>query len=269
VLNQCYSACVFVVAGGVNRTATSSARIGVHQFYFADRVDSNTATSDAQQISSIIIQYLQASGVNPDLFHEMVKVPPTEIRVIPTERLVEWHLLSYAPMPSNDDAKTGAVPIPTEKRLVFEARDMVGGDSTSQKGLTQNECEATCRFDSLCKGYTYDKWNKLCLLKSGNGILRVEPRSVTVVLSGLTPRESGAPFQILKKNGKAFPDAPYRTPMVNGYDQCAQFCTADVQCLGINYRESSGICEMIARPSEYSSRAGVSLGVKSQQATVQ
>lgn len=262
VKERCFSACVFVVAGGVRRGAAADAEIGVHQFYSAERVDSGTATSDAQQISSLIIQYLTANGVNPDLFHEMVKVPPTDILVIPHPQLEAWKLLN--------SSGTGTVQLPQpEKRVVFEARDMIGGDGTSQKGLTQNECEASCRFDSLCKAFTYDKWNKLCLLKSGAGVLRLDPRTVTVVLSGSIPRESSAPLQMMKRNNRAFPNAPYRVPSTSDYDVCAALCMQDRTCLGVNFRESSRKCEMFAAPSEYGPQAGVSIGIKSQTLTAQ
>lgn len=262
VKESCFSACVFVVAGGVRRGASPDAKIGVHQFYSTERVDSDTATSDAQQISSLIIQYLTANGVNPDLFHEMVKVPPTEILVIPHPQLEAWKLLN--------SSGTGVVLLPPpDKRMVFEARDMIGGDGTSQKGLSQNECEASCRFDTLCKGFTYDKWNKLCLLKTGAGLLRLDPRTVTVILSGAVPRESSAPLQIMKRNNRAFPDHPYRSPAAVNYDECAEYCMKDNTCLGVNFRESSQKCEMLAAPSEYGPQTGVSIGIKSQAATAQ
>lgn len=262
VTEKCFSACVFVIAGGVRRGAAADAQIGVHQFYSTERVDSDTATSDAQQISSLIIQYLTANGVNPDLFHEMVKVPPTEILVIPHPQLEAWKLLN--------SSGTGVVPLPPpEKRMVFEARDMIGGDGASQKGLSQNECEANCRFDTLCKAFTYDKWNKLCLLKTGSGLLRLDPRTVTVILSGAIPRESSAPVQIMKRNNRAFPNSPYKNLKLLDYDECAAFCLRDSTCLGVNFRDSSRSCELFAAPSEYGPQAGVSIGIKSQAATAQ
>jgi hypothetical protein len=258
VVDRCFSACVFVVAGGNSREAEANSQIGVHQFYSTEKVDGDTATSDAQRLSSAIVRYLEENGVNPDLFHEMVKVPADQIQVIPRERLLEWRLLSTGITPTSDPPKT-------RERAVFEARDMIGGDAATKRGVSQADCETTCRSDSLCRAFTYDRWNRLCLIKSELGLLRVEPRSVTVVLSGPTPRESSAPLQIMKRNGRAFPDSPYKTARTGDYDDCAQSCMNDTKCLGINYINAAGRCEMFDTPSEYSPRDGVSIGVKYQQ----
>lgn len=262
VADRCFSACVFVVAGGVTRNSGPNSEIGVHQFYSTEKVDGDTATSDAQQLSSEIIRYLEESGVNPDLFHEMVKVPADQIQVIPKEKLLEWRLLTP------EFESPAAVPR-DEERMVFEARDMIGGDAGTLKNLSQSECEQSCLKDSLCKAFTYDRWNRLCLIKSGLGLLRVEPRSVTVVLSGAKPRESSAPLQMMKRNGRAFPDNPFRTFVLEDYDACAKSCMEEPRCLGVNFTNSSRRCAMIASPSEYTPRDGVSIGIKSQQAASQ
>ena len=277
VRRRCFSACVFVVAGGAGRAAELGAEIGVHQFYLAGPVDSASATSAAQQLSSLIVKYLEENGVDPALFHEMVQVPPNEIRVLPYTQLVTWRLLQAAVgdagLPPGTDTETITTGETTGdmklKRLVFEARDMVGGDGTTLKGLTQDDCEAKCRADTLCKGYTYDRWNHLCLQKTGTGLLRIEPRSITILFAEQAPRESSAPLQITKRNGRAFPDAPYKRLSLGGYEECANYCLGDGRCLGMNFTEASNRCDLFAAPSEYAPKPGVSLGIKSQVSTVQ
>lgn len=277
VRGRCLSACVFVVAGGAVRTAELGAEIGVHQFYLTGPLDSASATAAAQQLSSLIVKYLEDNGVDPALFHEMVQVPPTEMKVLPYAQLVTWRLLQSsagtAGLPPGTDTETIATGDSAGnmqlKRLVFEARDMVGGDGTTLKGLTQDDCEAKCRSDTLCKGYTYDRWNRLCLQKAGTGLLRIEPRSITVLFAEQAPRESSAPLQMTKRNGRAFPNAPYKRLSFGSYDECANYCMDDGRCLGMNFTEASNKCDLFAAPSEYAPKDGVSLGIKSQVSTVQ
>ena len=277
VRGQCLSACVFVVAGGVYRVAEPGAKIGVHQFYSSQPVDGATATSDAQQTASLIVRYLENQGVSPDLFHTMVKVPPEQMLIIPSEQLVTWKLLSGLPgdtpiLDSPDSPNPVDVPAPG-RRQVFEARDMVGGDinqgNPARKGLSEQECEMSCRLDSLCKGFTYDRWNKACFTKGSLGTLSLQPRSVTVIFSELAPRESNMPVVILKKNGRAFPNTPYQSSAVQSFDSCAELCMKDSTCLGLNYTSAKKDCQLFSAPSEYSPRENVSLGIKQQSAESQ
>lgn len=268
VRDRCFSACVFVVAGGERRYSEDGAKIGVHQFYFSDSTDSNSATALAQQTASAIVQYLSMNGVDPELFHTMVKIPSNEILVLPTDKLLAWHLLTGSPGETGH-AEEVSVATTTEtntqslKRHVFQARDMMGGDDSVLKNVTQEACETSCRADTVCKGYTYDKWNRVCLIKSGLGLLRLEPRSVTVVFTEPQPRESASPAQMTRRNGRVFPDAPYRTVAADTFEQCSDTCLGERQCLGVNYR-ATGQCELIRSPSEYSPSAGVTLAIKSQ-----
>lgn len=275
VRGRCFSACVFVVAGGTSRLAEAKSEIGVHQFYFPDATDSASATAMAQQTSSRIVKYLATKGIDPELFHAMVKVPSTEIRVLPYPELVAWKLLTQEPVRSDGVEEVLSTPPGKQdisnadsKRLVFEARDMVGSDGSVIKDVTQGSCETSCRADTLCKGFTYDKWNRLCILKTGTGLLRLEPRSITVIFSDQAPRESSSVMQMTKRNGRAFPNAPYRSTSSGDFEQCSNACLEDKRCLGVNYTPTNQ-CQFFDAPNEYARRPGYTIAIKSQISSVQ
>lgn len=101
VTGECYSACVFVLAGGNDRTAAAAAQIGVHQFFSAEIHDAVGATADAQKVSSDIVRFLDAMNISSELFHAMADTPAQSILVLDHDRLREWRLLTGA-KPSTD-----------------------------------------------------------------------------------------------------------------------------------------------------------------------
>lgn len=168
-------------------------------------------------------------------------------------------------LPPPDNSTEPLAPMEVQRtRQVFTARDLPGGDGRVLRGLTQDDCEASCRKDLECKGFTYDRWNRLCITKKSIGELRVEPRSVSVVYQEGSPRMSTAPMQMLKRRGRAFPNVAYQTTRLSNYDDCAQRCLADERCLGVNFVEATAGCYLFSAPSEYSARAGTILGIKQQ-----
>jgi hypothetical protein len=92
--SECLSACVLVLAGGARRTADGSTMIGVHRFHTKDNTDARGAMEIAQQISSVILQYLDKMGIDSKLFHRMSAVPSDSIEYINHNLLKDWRLLS-------------------------------------------------------------------------------------------------------------------------------------------------------------------------------
>lgn len=170
-------------------------------------------------------------------------------------------------LPPPDSSAEPVAPLEVQRtRQVFMARDLPGSDGSVLRGLSQDDCEASCGMDPKCKGFTYDRWNRLCITKNSIGELRVEPRSVSVIYQEVSPRMSSAPIQMLKRRGRAFPNVAYQTTRLRNYEDCAQRCLADEKCLGVNFVEATAGCHLFSAPSEYSARAGTTLGIKQQYA---
>jgi hypothetical protein len=148
--------------------------------------------------------------------------------------------------------------------ITLTGRDAYGGDYSALKDAAQTTCENTCRADTQCKAYSFDKWNRICHLKSSVGLLHLDPRVVTEVLASeqLTDVNS-APFMVQKRS-KGFPDSGYAQSKVDSYDKCNTLCLQDQDCNGFNYGQTNHLCSLIQFPNEYQTVAGTDLGYKIQ-----
>lgn len=85
----CFSACPYVLAGGVEREVSRRAYVGVHQHYF----DENTylpaflLVSDIQVGQGEVMNYLGEMGIDPMLMAKSLMTPPDEIYILLPEEL--------------------------------------------------------------------------------------------------------------------------------------------------------------------------------------
>lgn len=95
--SRCISACVFVLAGGVQRSVFG--RVGIHRPYLA--VDN--ATTEAQQkrnyddIERDIKTYLRHVNVPTSLYDTMFRIAPHEVRFLSKTELQDFGLLGNDP----------------------------------------------------------------------------------------------------------------------------------------------------------------------------
>src|SRR5262249_4738049 len=80
-MGPCYSACVLIAAGAVERTAFA---IGIHRPYFADATTANFAEADARykKLMSDVREYLHEMNMPDEVFQIMQEVAPNELRTL-------------------------------------------------------------------------------------------------------------------------------------------------------------------------------------------
>jgi hypothetical protein len=148
--------------------------------------------------------------------------------------------------------------------ITLRGRDIFGGDYSEVKDGTQPACEEKCRTDAQCKAYSFDRWNRICYLKSSVGMVRLDPRIVSQVLASLKLTEQSSEPVMVPKRNKGFPDAGYTQSKTDNYDKCNSLCLMDQDCSGFNYRQTDHVCTLIQFPSEYQTVVGTDLGYKIQ-----
>ena len=147
----------------------------------------------------------------------------------------------------------------------FQKRDLGGGDYDVARETNLDACARRCQTEDLCRAYTFDRWNRMCFLKTtSTGALRLEPRSVTGVTSTIGTTDFVGDAIIEKRRRKAFPDPPYSRVSAAAFDECAAMCLSEARCGGFNFQASSGRCSLIDWPSEYTDSASNDLGFKIQ-----
>ncbi|MCU0911145.1 MAG: hypothetical protein MUE98_07320 [Rhodobacteraceae bacterium] len=90
----CFSACPYMLAGGVERQVHRGAQVGVHQHYFGENValPAFIAIDDVQRGQAEVMAHLDAMGVSPLLMRPAMSTPPDEIYVLVPEELSDFAL---------------------------------------------------------------------------------------------------------------------------------------------------------------------------------
>ncbi|WP_146587682.1 hypothetical protein [Puniceibacterium confluentis] len=84
----CYSACPYLLAGGVTRDIAPAASVGVHQHYFGENtlLPAFVAVEDIQRGQGEVMAYLDEMGIDPMVMQHALTTPSDQIYVLlPTE----------------------------------------------------------------------------------------------------------------------------------------------------------------------------------------
>ncbi|WP_158970130.1 COG3904 family protein [Chachezhania sediminis] len=94
----CYSACPYVLAGGVRRQVDDGASVGVHQHYFGEStvLPAFVAVEKIQQGQARVVAYLDEMGIDLRLTEHALATPPDEIYVLIPKELRDYRLVTPA-----------------------------------------------------------------------------------------------------------------------------------------------------------------------------
>lgn len=94
----CYSSCVFILAGAVNRYGRLG--VGIHRPYSirTDMRDYQAIQSDQRRIAKLAKDYLEEVNVLPSLYDAMVSIPPEKIKMLSESELDSYGLLQVDPV---------------------------------------------------------------------------------------------------------------------------------------------------------------------------
>ena len=95
---RCYSACVFILAGAVNRVL--SGNIGIHRPYSngTNQREYQATQTSHRQLTKLAKDYLEEMNVSPSLYDAMVNIPPEKIRLLSESELVSYGILEVDPV---------------------------------------------------------------------------------------------------------------------------------------------------------------------------
>ncbi len=85
---ECSSACIFILAGGVERIVLVGAKIGLHRPYFNKALFANLSRSESAAMYRSLIDmcrsYFDEMGIDGTVFEEMLKIPSHKVRYVDT-----------------------------------------------------------------------------------------------------------------------------------------------------------------------------------------
>jgi hypothetical protein len=167
---------------------------------------------------------------------------------------------------STANSEIAALEVQSQRRTfsTYQNRDLSGGDSQRMNDLDHLSCIASCRSDTKCVAYSYDKWNRWCFLKSTVDVLRIEPRSVTGIRGDVgAPQISSDPVIMERYRGKIFRGSGYST--INGsFESCESECKGAPNCIAFTFVKATRRCTLFGETGEYFSGAANDSGAKTQ-----
>jgi hypothetical protein len=155
----------------------------------------------------------------------------------------------------------------TSTRPTFVMRenwDLTGQDLRILSGVNADECKEACRVDGECVGFTSDRWNRYCFLKSNVRGLRLEPKALSGWREGANspePSNSERVFEPYRK--RRFSGAIMDSKVVETLGLCQSSCSDD-QCIGFSFANNSRQCSRFSKIGGYYSDDGVVSGAKRQ-----
>ena len=91
---SCFSACPYILAGGLKREVSRQALVGVHQHYFGTNtyLPAFLLVSDIQVGQGEVMSYLAEMGIDPMIMVKALITPPDDIYILVPEELERFGL---------------------------------------------------------------------------------------------------------------------------------------------------------------------------------
>jgi hypothetical protein len=211
-----------VLAGGTERDAPETARIGVHRFYSLTEKEDKSPTDSAQILADRILRYLENMGMSSDLFHEMEKYSPDTIGILDHSKMIRWNLLTTV-----DDA--GYIQV--------SGQDALGNDLPNMPIDSQGaaDCERSCRAYENCSAFTFNVNAKKCYLKT---VVEHVVKDDSGIMGYLRAKNFRFTVDNVSKSDKRLLGHTYSTPDAKSWSDCMLFCLNDKKCGGFNYERT-------------------------------
>lgn len=160
---QCNSSCVFIFAGGVDKSFSPEfSEIGIHRPFFSN-LDSNLTIQEIkiarEKLNKSIKDYLIEMEVNPSLADDMLGTPPEKIRYLTVNELEKYRLIGKDP--NYDELETAK----NAKRWnlsssEYRKRDAIGNEKCQYLGDQKRYVEQINCWQMTILGISNDEYQK-------------------------------------------------------------------------------------------------------------
>lgn len=159
VQRRCYSSCVLVLAGGVERGAIIEmfgqpvAKVGIHRPYTTGEPTSyEEHRKKFSELERQVKQFLQEGSVSERLWDDMVKIPPENIKFLTHADLASYGLIGTDPAYADFEDSKAAARYGISKQEYLRRKSTIGENCKSNDfPLTRETFKALaqCREDVL------------------------------------------------------------------------------------------------------------------------
>lgn len=134
-VDECYSACVLVLAGAPKRAVDNNSKVGIHRPYQIDAIPTTAEIEREkyQRTQREVQAYLAEMNIPTRLYEDMLIVPPERIRLLTAKEIAEYGL-------ADDDPYVGEAEALAEARKYGITRQ----ELARRKGLVNQSCWKSC-----------------------------------------------------------------------------------------------------------------------------
>jgi ATP-dependent protease ClpP protease subunit len=166
VSGKCYSACVFVLAGAVDRHIRQSDQVGIHRPYMQTTPENPIVAGQVKQAYSRTLQdmrsYLREMNVSPRLADDMLATEPEHNHILTLAELKAYRLVGTDPAEQQRRAiEKEAADVKEANQLGLDRREY-----TRRKMLGEKICAYSAN-GAVADGRDYEDC-KMRFLKTGN-----------------------------------------------------------------------------------------------------
>jgi hypothetical protein len=147
----------------------------------------------------------------------------------------------------------------------FDNFDMFGGDLRKIQKVELKTCAAACLADRQCRGYSFDRWNRYCYLKSTVNALTFDPSSTTGLRANIDdPGYSKVEYRIDRRANKSLEGSNSVKVGISGVEDCDRSCAADKACFGFTFEKPRSVCRMFSAINTFKPDRSATSGIKTQ-----
>ena len=202
----------------------------------------------------------------PEAVVPLAQLPPGDLfkalkTALPSANISELAKL-FAPL-----AKPSAPsPVSAANYKTFDNLDIESSGVTKLKSGDLETCISACQQQESCRGYTFDKWNRICYLKSELGLFKLNPRSSSGVREDTrVPKKSMSSIIMERYPMKAFSGLGFREVSATNPQLCESICEAEEECIAYTFHFAKMQCNLFKSTGEYFSDSSAASGGKRQQ----
>lgn len=148
--------------------------------------------------------------------------------------------------------------------VTYDSYDIYGGDFRRTEQIDLKECVAACQAESQCKGYSYDKWNRVCFLKEQLSALNLEPNSVSGVRGPNQLKRSTSGITTDRRRNRDFTGKILAERPSPDFDSCQRLCSTEKDCISFSFIRSRKKCKLYSSADSYRVQNGIDSGIKRQ-----
>ena len=154
--------------------------------------------------------------------------------------------------------------VPNGSFSTYDNFDMFGGDLRKIPKIELKACVAACQADRQCSGYSFDRWNRYCYLKSTISALTFDPSSTAGLRAQGVPEFSKAEYRIDRRANKSLEGSSSVKIGISGVEDCDRNCAADKTCFGFTFEKPRGVCRAFSAISTFKPDRSATSGIKTQ-----